>query len=117
MEISSTSSEDAECVSTSGTRNVKKHRKQKYRQEWESIMDFKGWLGRDRNSEYNAKCTICSQVMMGELTTIRRHSKTQKHKELQKNISSKQKDMMSRFTQAKGKLKIKSYKWCLTCFI
>lgn len=79
------------------------HRKQKYRKEWETMSEFKNWLTKDEKSIFNAKCRIWSKTLTCELTTIKRHAKTMKHKELQSNRSQKQKAVINRFVQSKGK--------------
>lgn len=104
MEISSDSNSDEDLGHSS---KIKKHNatrhKPKYRKEWENLPEFKFWLTRDSNNECNAKCTVCGKVMVSEVSTIKRHGKTAKHKELQNKVSDKQKSIMNRFIQAKGK--------------
>lgn len=105
METETKSSSDEYDSETQHKKNKKTktpHRKQKYRKEWEAMPEFKYWLTKDSKSDYNAKCSICNKIIVCELTTIKRHGKTQKHKELQSNISEKQKAVMNRFVQSKG---------------
>lgn len=100
--------------STSEERLQQKAKKRKrskpaYCKKWENLPEFKYWLTKDPKNEYNAMCTTCKKIFVSEISTIKRHGKTTKHKELQQQISEKQKAVMNRFLQSKGKLPILDY--------
>lgn len=97
--VSDISSDDEEAGQSSKTHT---RTKPKYRKEWENLPEFKTWLMKDSANDCNAKCTICSKTIVAELSTIKRHGKTLKHKQLQSQISAKQKSVMNRFLQSKG---------------
>lgn len=56
-----------------------KHRKQKYRDEWESNKAYKGWLKSERDNPFKAKCIICNVNFVSELSCIKKHCNSSNH--------------------------------------
>ncbi|XP_022160426.1 uncharacterized protein LOC111026619 isoform X2 [Myzus persicae] len=56
-----------------------KHRKQKYRCEWESDKLFKGWLKPEKNNSFKAKCIKCQVSFISELSSIKKHATSKGH--------------------------------------
>lgn len=56
-----------------------KHRKQKYRCEWESDKLFKGWLKPEKNNSLKAKCIKCQVSFISELSSIKKHATSKAH--------------------------------------
>lgn len=56
-----------------------KHRKQKYRCEWESDKLFKGWLISEKNNSFKAKCIKCQVSFISELSSIKKHATSKAH--------------------------------------
>lgn len=52
---------------------------QKYRANWEKILDFKGWLSPDQKSCYKALCKVCDKILMADISVLRNHSKARHH--------------------------------------
>lgn len=48
-----------------------KHRKQKYRSEWELQSAFKGWIKPVADDCYRAKCMKCQVSFTAELSCIK----------------------------------------------
>jgi len=56
------------------------HRSQKYRPQWENESIFKGWLRKSENSEYKGHCKACNDDLIAEISTLKRHASSEKHK-------------------------------------
>ncbi|KAK5648347.1 hypothetical protein RI129_003239 [Pyrocoelia pectoralis] len=77
-----------------------KHRAQKYRTEWESNKDFKGWLSADSGKLFDngtqnctlvyrfvvvsldsgkARCRACNATFVAEISVVKNHAKSAKH--------------------------------------
>lgn len=56
-----------------------KHRKQKYRHEWESDKLFKGWLKPEKHNSFKTKCIICQVSFISELSSIKKHAVSKAH--------------------------------------
>nr|XP_054591608.1 uncharacterized protein LOC129155892 [Nothobranchius furzeri] len=52
---------------------------QKYRKEWESLPEFKGWLKPHAGSDIRATCMYCKTDLYAKLSDIKKHAATQKH--------------------------------------
>ncbi len=58
-----------------------KHRAQKYKKDWEKLLDLKNWLQPDPKNQFRAKCRLCNgSSFTAELTVIKNHQNTKKHK-------------------------------------
>lgn len=74
-----------------------KHRIQRYRKEWEKKPEFRLWLRPDEHNLYKAKCEKCDVTMKSaELTVIKNHAKTDKHK---KNCAENRKEVQKTLTK------------------
>lgn len=63
-----------------GKNDKPKHRRTKFNQRWKSMDLFKNWLVEDRQDCYKCICTACNRTsLQAEITTLRRHAKTQTH--------------------------------------
>lgn len=62
------------------TTKKENHRSQKYRREWEHQAAFKSWITKVPNNEFAAKCTICNCILKSEISVLKSHGKTMKHK-------------------------------------
>ncbi|KAF0696484.1 Uncharacterized protein FWK35_00036827, partial [Aphis craccivora] len=58
----------------------KTHKKQKFRSEWMDQQDFKDWLTPVIGEPLRAKCKICVIELTAELTVLKKHKISQKHK-------------------------------------
>lgn len=47
--------------------------------EWEQDPKCSGWLGALPNSTFKGHCRACNQDIISEITTIKRHARTEKH--------------------------------------
>lgn len=56
------------------------HKKQKFRKEWLSINIFKNWLQPVINNPLKAYCCYCKVEFVTELTTVKKHALSTKHK-------------------------------------
>ncbi|XP_031724785.1 zinc finger protein 862-like [Anarrhichthys ocellatus] len=52
---------------------------QKYRKEWESVPEFKGWLKPVIGDDCRAYCAYCKSDMLAKIYDIRKHCATAKH--------------------------------------
>ncbi|XP_063853225.1 uncharacterized protein LOC135095989 [Scylla paramamosain] len=75
----------------------KARRKQKYRPEWEKQFP---WVGPAKKDACKAMCLICSVEITAQLTTLKLHENTAKHKKMRAPSSSK--ILMESFTSARG---------------
>ncbi|XP_063853333.1 uncharacterized protein LOC135096048 isoform X1 [Scylla paramamosain] len=75
----------------------KARRKQKYRPEWEKQFP---WVGPAKKDACKAMCLICSVEITAQLTTLKLHENTAKHKKMCAPSSSK--ILMESFTSARG---------------
>ncbi|KAL5237562.1 hypothetical protein ACI65C_004972 [Semiaphis heraclei] len=60
--------------------NKQTHKKQKFRSEWMDHQDFKDWLAPVIGEPLRAKCKICEIELTAELTVLKKHKISQKHK-------------------------------------
>lgn len=58
----------------------KKKRKQKYRALWEQKEEFKLWIGRNSVNAFEAKCKICNVSIKADISVLKLHAVSQKHK-------------------------------------
>lgn len=63
---------------------------QKYRKEWESNPEFKGWLKPFIGDDTRAYCMYCKTDFYAKLCDIKKHKTTQKHTQKAKPYSSTQ---------------------------
>lgn len=56
-----------------------KHRKQKYRVEWEGKDEFTTWLKPVKNNIYRARCIKCNVDFVSELGCLKNHLKSKNH--------------------------------------
>ncbi|CAH1736168.1 unnamed protein product [Aphis gossypii] len=63
------------------------HRKQKFRDEWRTIKQFKNWLEPVPDNHLKAYCCYCRLQMVSELTTLKKHMNSMKHINAAKSIS------------------------------
>ena len=80
-----------EAKKTAGQSRSKQHRLQTYRKEWES--QFAGWLRPVAGSESKAFCRCCKTEMVAEITVLKNHNKSKKHKEKEKILAPTQKSI------------------------
>ena len=52
---------------------------QKYRKEWESVPEFKGWLKPVIGDDCRAYCANCRSDMLAKMYDIKKHCATAKH--------------------------------------
>ncbi|XP_074042032.1 uncharacterized protein [Leptinotarsa decemlineata] len=70
--------------------NRRENRPQKYRGEWESILDFKGWLKSVEGKSSRVKCIVCDTEFQADITVLKNHSKEVKHLKNVKKIAENQ---------------------------
>jgi len=63
------------------------HRKQKFRDEWRTIKDFKNWLEPVPDNHLKAYFCYCRLQIVSELTTIKKHMRSSKHITSAKSIT------------------------------
>lgn len=63
------------------------HRKQKFRDEWRTIKEFKNSLEPVPDNHFKAYFCYCRLQMVSELTTIKKHMRSLKHITSAKSIS------------------------------
>ncbi|CAI6369390.1 unnamed protein product [Macrosiphum euphorbiae] len=62
------------------TKRLQTHKKQKFRKEWMDHQDFKVWLAPVIGEPLKAKCKLCVIDLTAELTVLKKHQTSQKHK-------------------------------------
>lgn len=72
------SSDEENENTTAKNKTKKKHRKQKFRNEWLMLPEYKFWLL--KVDDYTGKCSVCRQTLTAELSVLKTHSQTVKHK-------------------------------------
>jgi len=76
------SSDEQECLKApygQASRNLG-HKKQKFRDEWVNNKLFKNWLQPASNNPLKAYCCYCKVEFVSELTTVKKHALSYKHK-------------------------------------
>lgn len=71
------------------------HKSQKFRSEWLKNKLFCGWLLPVNNNVLLAKCKLCICEMTAELSVIKRHALSKKHKSMVQSIGVKQTSISS----------------------
>lgn len=61
---------------------------QKYRKEWESNPEFKGWLKQFIGDDTSACCLYCKADFYAKLSDVKKHMLTQKHTQKAKPYNS-----------------------------
>lgn len=61
---------------------------QKYRKEWESNPEFKGWLKPFIGDDTRAYCLYCKADFYAKLSDVKKHMTTQKHTQKAKPYNS-----------------------------
>ena len=84
----------------------KQHRLQTYRKEWES--QFAGWLRPVAGSESKAFCRCCKTELVAEITVLKNHSKSKKHKEKEKILAPTQKSITQCLQRTSEKEKLET---------
>ncbi|XP_060848333.1 uncharacterized protein LOC132927758 [Rhopalosiphum padi] len=72
----------------------KLHRQQKFRQEWCSLPELKNWLMPDKDP-FKAACKQCKTIMVAELTNLKSHAKSIKHRQMETAGTISQRPMTS----------------------
>ena len=67
-----------------------------YNGEWESLPEFKGWLGQSSDEEKGARCKLCQKNLRCHLFDIKKHSETKKHRDLAGDIPAEAYDALPR---------------------
>jgi len=67
-----------------------------YNAEWESLPEFKGWLGQSSDEEKGARCKLCQKDLRCHLFDIKKHSETKKHRDLAGDIPEEAYDALPR---------------------
>jgi len=67
------------CISGQATKRLC-HKKQKFREDWMKMECFEKWLNPVKNDVMKAYCSFCKVHMISELSTIKKHANTSKHK-------------------------------------
>jgi len=62
------------------TKRSQTHKKQKFRKEWMDQQDFKVWLAPVIGEPLKAKCKLCVIDLTAELTVLKKHQISQRHK-------------------------------------
>ena len=65
-----------------------KQYKQKYRKEWETYPEFKGWLKPHVGNDTRAYCMYCKSDFWAKMSDIKKHVATQKHTQKAKPYNS-----------------------------
>ncbi|XP_031328721.1 uncharacterized protein LOC116159845 [Photinus pyralis] len=52
---------------------------QKYREEWEKLKEFQGWLQRCTTDNIKAYCKYCKCLLAARFADLQKHTKTDKH--------------------------------------
>lgn len=76
------------------TKNLS-HRKQKFRDEWLNMKEFKNWLRPVKENPLKAYCCYCRFEMISELSTVKKHMNSIKHKSALKSITGTKANMFS----------------------
>lgn len=71
------------------------HKKQNFRPEWLTNIEFSNWLLPVHNNKLSAKCKLCVSEMTAELSVIKKHAKTKKHISSVNSIGTRQNSMTS----------------------
>lgn len=74
-----------------------KHRKPKYRSEWELIPEFKTWLRPVKDDNYKCRCLKCTTEFVSEISTIKYHAKSSAHKLNMESVQLSSKTSMESF--------------------
>ncbi|XP_015122562.1 uncharacterized protein LOC107044991 [Diachasma alloeum] len=72
---------------------------QKFRDDWLQMNEFKSWLQRVPANPLKARCKLCSQEYTADISVLKTHAKTDKHKERErplKNTSIKMTQFLQR---------------------
>ncbi|GLV37563.1 hypothetical protein CBL_20375 [Carabus blaptoides fortunei] len=56
------------------------HRLQKFKNSWLEKPEFKVWLRPVANNKYKGKCVLCNSEFVSELSTVKKHLNSLKHK-------------------------------------
>jgi len=56
-----------------------KRYKQKFRDMWLQMSEFRIWLRRDPEDSYKARCRFCKCLLNTKISELRSHAMTQKH--------------------------------------
>ncbi|XP_008189191.1 uncharacterized protein LOC103311373 [Acyrthosiphon pisum] len=67
------------CISGQATKRLC-HKKQKFREDWTRMECFKKWLNPVKEDVMKAYCSFCKIQMISELSTIKKHANTSRHK-------------------------------------
>merc|ERR1712045_119440 len=67
-----------------------------YNAEWESLPEFRGWLGQSTEEEKGARCKLCQKDLRCHLFDIKKHSETKKHRDLAGDIPEEAYDALPR---------------------
>jgi len=76
------------------TKNLN-HRKKKFRDEWLNMKEFKNWLRPVKENPLKAYCCYCRFEMISELSTVKKHMNSIKHKSALKSITGTKTNMFS----------------------
>lgn len=74
---------DSGSINTDSVQSVaepKKKRIKKFCSRW--LREFRGWLTRDGNNDNTFFCSVCNKALKGGKSEIKRHAKTEKHRDL-----------------------------------
>lgn len=74
---------------------------QKYRKEWESNPEFKGWLKPFIGDDTRAYCLYCKADFYAKLSDVKKHMTTQKAKPYNSSTENKLPFMVKKFDSAK----------------
>lgn len=69
----------SEFITTEHSKINPKYYKQAYRQQWESMPDFKGWLKGVPGEPNRAYCTFCKKTLHAHRLSLMKHTCTLKH--------------------------------------
>lgn len=86
---------------TKGKKNDKKHRKQKYRTEWEKNPEYEKWLRPVKDNPYRAKCIKCNSELVTELGCIKLHLKSKMHTTSTRATPVSSQSIMASYTSGK----------------
>ncbi|KAE9522739.1 hypothetical protein AGLY_016848 [Aphis glycines] len=80
------------------------HKKQKFRTEWMDQKDFKDWLPPIIEHTLKAKCKLCTIDLTAEITVLKKHQTSQKHKLSVRSTKNIKKPINTYFIDSKSKL-------------